>query len=80
VPAPGVPPLPPEAAADPALRGRDLRANPLTREELRAVIRRAAQERRRARLEQDRILEEQRQRRLEERRRRGTNVYPPAPP
>jgi predicted Ser/Thr protein kinase len=80
VPAPGAPPLPPEAAADPALRGRDLRTNPLTREELRAVIRRAAQERRRARQEQDRILEEQRQRRLEERRRRGTNVYPPAPP
>jgi predicted Ser/Thr protein kinase len=78
-PPPGLPPLPPEAA-DPALRGRDLRTNPLTREELREVIRRAAQERRRARQEQDRILEEQRQRRLEERRRRGTNVYPPAPP
>ncbi len=82
VPAPGAPPLPPEAAADPALRGRDLDAQPLTREELRAVLRRAAQARRRALLERDRILQEERQRRREEQRRRGTgnNVYPSAPP
>jgi eukaryotic-like serine/threonine-protein kinase len=68
--------LPPEAFGDPALRGRDLGTNPLTREELRAVLRRAAEQRRRALRERDRILEEERRRRLEERR-RGT--YPPQP-
>ena len=79
---PAGPELPPEAAGDPALRGRDLSTQPLTREELREVLRRAAQERRRALQERDRILEEQRrQRRLEQQqRRRGVNVYPPAPP
>ncbi len=82
VPIPGARPLPPEAAGDPALRGRDLNAQPLTREELRAILRRAAQARRDALLERDRILREERQRRREEQRRRGngTNVYPPAPP
>ncbi|MFL6255914.1 MAG: protein kinase domain-containing protein [Pyrinomonadaceae bacterium] len=76
------PPLPPEAAADPTLRGRDLEAQPLTREEWRAIFRRAAEERRKARMERDRILEEQRrQRKLEQQRRRpGVNPYPPAPP
>ncbi|HEX8148753.1 MAG TPA: protein kinase [Pyrinomonadaceae bacterium] len=77
-PQPGAPPLPPEAAADPILRGRDLNAQPLTREELRAILRRAAQERRKALLQRDRILREERQRRLEEQRRRP-NAYPPAP-
>ena len=83
VPEPRTPPpgLPAEAAGDPILQGRDLNTQPLTREEMRAILRRVAQERRRARLERDRILEEQRrQRRLEEQqRRRGTNIYPPAP-
>jgi len=78
-PRPPAPGLPPEAAADPILRGRDLQTNPLTREEIRIILRRAAQERRRARAERDRFLQEERQRRLEEQRRRGTNVYPPAP-
>ncbi|MDT5270167.1 MAG: eukaryotic-like serine/threonine-protein kinase [Acidobacteriota bacterium] len=79
---PAGPELPPEAAGDPALRGRDLSNQPLTREELRQVLRRAAQERRRALLGRDRIFEEQRrQRRLEQQqRRRGVNPYPPAPP
>ncbi|MDX6484419.1 MAG: eukaryotic-like serine/threonine-protein kinase [Gaiellaceae bacterium] len=86
VPAPHAPPpgpeLPPETAADPILRGRDLNAQPLTREEWRAIFRRAAEERRKARMERDRVLEEQRrQRRLEQQqRRRGVNPYPPAPP
>jgi serine/threonine protein kinase len=85
VPAPAAPPpgpeLPPEAAADPILRGRDLRTQPLTREELRIILRRAAQERRRARMERDKLLEEQRrQRRLEEQRRRDPNAYPTTPP
>jgi serine/threonine protein kinase len=71
------PGLPPEAFGDPALRGRDLGTSPLTREELRAILRRAAQERRRAMMERNRILEEERRRRLEEQRRRGT--YPPQP-
>jgi eukaryotic-like serine/threonine-protein kinase len=81
MPEPPAPGLPPEAAADPLIRGRDLRTQPLTREELRAVLRRAAQERRRARIERDRRIQEERQRRLEEQRRRGSgvNVYPPAP-
>ncbi|MET0649591.1 MAG: serine/threonine-protein kinase [Pyrinomonadaceae bacterium] len=81
-PHPGAPALPPEAAADPILRGRDLRTQPLTREELRIILRRATQERRRARMERDRITEEERRRRLEERRRRNANAYPnaPAPP
>ena len=80
-PPPGAPGLPPEAAADPLLRGRDLRTQPLTREELRAILQRVTQERRRARLERDRVLNEERQRRREERRRSGgVNVYPPTPP
>jgi predicted Ser/Thr protein kinase len=80
-PPPPGPPLPPGAAGDPMLRGRDLNTQPLTREELREILRRAAQERRRARMERDRTFEEQRrQRRLEEQqRRRGVNVYPPSP-
>jgi serine/threonine protein kinase len=79
-PPPGGPPLPPEAADDPTLRGRDLEAQPLTREELRIILRRAAEARRRALTEQDRILrEERRQRRFEQRQRRGVNVTPPAP-
>ncbi|HJQ34164.1 MAG TPA: protein kinase [Pyrinomonadaceae bacterium] len=74
----GPPPgLPPEAYGDPMLRGRDLRTNPLTREELRAVLRRAAQERRRARMERDRIIEEERRQRFEEQRRRGLPAPPP---
>ncbi|MFL6336190.1 MAG: protein kinase domain-containing protein [Pyrinomonadaceae bacterium] len=80
-PPPGTPPLPPEAANDPSLRGRDLEANPLTREEWRAIFQRAAEERRRAMQERDRILrEERRQRRLEQQQRRNANAYPPAPP
>ena len=80
-PPPGTPPLPPEAANDPLLRGRDLQAQPLTREEWRAIFRRAAEERRRAMQERDRILQEQRrQRRLEQQQRRNNNAYPPAPP
>jgi len=80
-PPPGGLPLPPEAADDPALRGRDLEAQPLTREELRIILRRAAEARRRALTEQDRILREQRrQRRLEQQQRRGLNVNPPVPP
>ncbi|HEX7312691.1 MAG TPA: protein kinase [Pyrinomonadaceae bacterium] len=78
-PLPPAPGLPPEAAADPILRDRDLRTNPLTQQELRVILRRAAQERRRARAQRDRLLQEERQRRLEEQRRRGTTVYPPAP-
>ena len=80
VPPPGAPPLPPEAAGDPILQGRDLRTQPLTRAELRTILRRANQARRRARLERERILEEERRRRLEEQRRRDPNAYPPAPP
>jgi serine/threonine protein kinase len=76
--APAAPGLPPEAAADPLLRGRGLRTNPLNEEELREVLRRAAADRMRARAIRQRILEEQRRQRQEERRRRGT--YPPAPP
>ncbi|HEX6186237.1 MAG TPA: serine/threonine-protein kinase [Pyrinomonadaceae bacterium] len=76
--APAAPGLPPEAAADPLLRGRDLRTNPLTEEELREVLRRAAIDRRRARAIRQRILEEQRRQRQEEQRRR--NTYPPQPP
>jgi eukaryotic-like serine/threonine-protein kinase len=85
-PAPQAPPtgptLPPEAAGDPILQGRDLRAQPLTPAEIRLIRQRAAQQRRRARMERERILEEQRrQQRLEEQqRRRRTNAYPPAPP
>ena len=78
--APAVPGLPPEAAADPALRGRDLRNNPLTEEELREILRRAANERRRARLIRQRLLDEQRRQREQERRRPGTTVAPPPPP
>jgi predicted Ser/Thr protein kinase len=78
--APVTPGLPPEAAADPILRGRDLRANPLTDDELREVIRRAAGDRRRARIIRQRILEEQRRRNRQEPRPRGVDVSPPAPP
>jgi predicted Ser/Thr protein kinase len=78
-PHPGTPALPPEAAADPVLRDRDLRTQPLTREELRLILRRATQQRRRARMERDRLIEEERRRRLEERRRRNANAYPTAP-
>ena len=80
-PLPPAPGLPPEAAADPIIRGRDLRTNPLTQEELRIILRRAAEARRRAIAERERILrEERRQRRLEqEQRRRDPNLYPPAP-
>jgi hypothetical protein len=78
--APVTPGLPPEAAADPILRGRDLRANPLTDDEMREVIRRAAGDRRRARLIRQRILEEQRRRNRQEPRPRGVDVSPPAPP
>ena len=80
-PPPGVPPLPPEAADDPALRGRDLQRQPLTPEEWREIFQRAAEARRRAMAERDRILrEERRQRRLEQQQRRGVNVAPPPPP
>ncbi|MBV9928054.1 MAG: serine/threonine protein kinase [Acidobacteria bacterium] len=80
-PPPGMPPLPPEAADDPALRGRDLQAQPLTREEWRDIFQRAAEARRRAMAERDRILrEERRQRHLEQQQRRGVNPAPPAPP
>jgi eukaryotic-like serine/threonine-protein kinase len=75
--APTAPGLPPEAAADPLLRGRDLRTNPLNEEELREVLRRAGNDRRRARAIRQRILDEQRRQRQEERR-RGTS--PPQPP
>ena len=78
-PHPGTPALPPEAAADPMLRDRDLRTQPLTREELRLILRRTTQQRRRARMERDRLIEEERRRRLEERRRRNANAYPTAP-
>ncbi len=77
--APAPPGLPPEAAADPVLRGRDLRANPLTEEELREVLRRAAGDRRRARAIRQRMLNEQRRQRIEDQRRRGTRVAPPRP-
>ena len=80
-PPPGRPPLPPEAADDPILRGRDLEAQPLTREEWREIFRRAAEERRRAMTERDRVLrEERRQRRLEQQQRRNANPPAPAPP
>ncbi len=68
---PSVPALPPEAAEDPALRGRDLGTNPLTEAELREILRRAVNDRRRARLIRQRILDEQRRQRIEEQRQRG---------
>ena len=76
---PAAPGLPPEAGADPLLRGRDLRTNPLTEEELREIIRRAGNDRRRARAIRQRILEEQRRQRLEEQRRRTTPTAPTPP-
>jgi hypothetical protein len=75
---PAAPGLPPEAAEDPALRGRDLGTNPLTEAELRDILRRAVNDRRRARLIRQRILDEQRRQRIEGQRRRGT--APPATP
>ncbi|MDT7809995.1 MAG: hypothetical protein QOJ70_3808 [Acidobacteriota bacterium] len=45
---PAVPELPPEAATNPALRGRDLRNEPLTQQEMREMMRRAMEEGRRA--------------------------------
>ena len=76
--APAAPGLPPDVATDPILRGRDLRTNPLTEEEMREIMRRAAGDRRRARAIRQRILDEQRRQRQEEQRRR--NTYPTTPP
>jgi predicted Ser/Thr protein kinase len=77
--APPAPGLPPDVAADPLLRGRNLKTNPLTEEELREIMRRAAGDRRRARAIRQRILEEQRRQRMEEQQRRRNN-YPSTPP